>query len=1372
MLTLNKNPKTQTKQIVPRNFVFFDVSKQEISKYFLIDFYKNKITKITLKEFKSIDRPTIKFKGSLFKYNFGNRLQVTDFIKLAHISIPGWKPQSLTNMYHTIRNVGSAFTSLNLMCGKASNVIQSEKELIQYFLLDVASIFISVTDIQTPSVNTLIGTLLNIYKVYCKGSRLAGSYHAQSDNMLLAMALSLMPDALCKIVKKMSVFTNAKILDDLTGVFTIYSLVQNFLFEMCAFLPFTIPDFVKEFLKKTINIEHYSILSEIKKVHEMWFKNRRIIIEESFQTLVNSLHLRVSQNDDITEIERRSPAARSTLLNLRKLKKIVDSYVESSRIEPVCFVWEGPPGCMKSVSMNSVVKASRESTYCHNTKPSGEGKDFYDSYNNEDIFLMDDVGQMGVSQWKSIINFVSSTKFPLDCASVDLKDTKFFNSKKIFVTTNEFSDIKGISKTDCISNVKALWRRAVVFDYKSVKREGKSIYGVIQVKHFSIQENSWVLDFPADFKEYMKSNGKEIPNSFCCDDQNRLTQIGWMLSITNKMAEMKELENSNNEINAEDLDHIRNIATSYSEPDFTPQSWGYTAKKTMENLEIAYEVIQNQLSEFAEAAISTGSKLVCNLNLENFSHTLFSTMASGILAYICNWIYTIIFPPPKMVAQGNTLSIPGASASNLHNNVVKVSKQTFSISFVQGNDLTHCVGVCSGRFIITVAHSCLQNDSYIIVYKDKDSNHRIVDCAKVTCVFRDLKSDISVWRFSDHFPTPFKTLSLFGSKETLANSVLITPRTVYDLCHIRREAVSTATPYSYVIKGESFSNDINPDDIFYGVQSEAMCGCIVTTSNGKLLGIHVAGNSTTDVGCALRLTEDTLMKLDKVTTVIDKGLKMNYNMSDKIIDNFSGVKFTDTGISVYTPKKSNIEESPLYGVLPVTRSPANMVKDGPHTVKTIGKKSFKPVSTVSEEEIEFAASVLDLMIEPFDTLSMNEVINGTKTLAGMNKKSSNGYGCPKEKKSCLDYEKGELTPEFQIQYEDFLTNLKNGDSSINELISVETLKDEVRNDEKEGTPRSFRVTPLTFQILMKTLFGKMVENIIENKWSNQIMIGINPSKDWRKLYNFFNGKPAWAGDIKTWDGGMSPQVQQTVLQILVNKCNGDKDLASKILGLAIHCPVVMNDDVYVTTHSMPSGIFLTAILNSLVNKFYTAMWYYRNLKNQKPFTKYTFFTDIGSFIYGDDRLDYLNNENLKEHLNAITMKEFFESLGMGFTTANKQPIAEEFQKIEDISFLKRDFVYHSKIKNIVGPLDIRTIRSGLSWLDKTKESSDVLEGKLSAFQREIFLHEDKSSEIALVEQRCDDVGVPFLKLTDRYLTSLYLDGNYDGVTVKYGIKIT
>ena len=94
-----------------------------------------------------------------------------------------------------------------------------------------------------------------------------------------------------------------------------------------------------------------------------------------------------------------------------------------------------------------------------------------------------------------------------------------------------------------------------------------------------------------------------------------------------------------------------------------------------------------------------------------------------------------------------------------------------------------------------------------------------------------------------------------------------------------------------------------------------------------------------------------------------------------------------------------------------------------------------------------------------------------------------------------------------------------------------------------------------------------------------------------------------------------------------------------------------------------------------------------------------FFSDVTDFVYGDDKLNAVMKHC--DVLNAVTLRDYFESLGLGFTDASKKPIVEEFQDISEVSFLKRSFRYHDLLGKIVCPLELDVLQSGLSWVDYT-----------------------------------------------------------------------
>jgi hypothetical protein len=121
------------------------------------------------------------------------------------------------------------------------------------------------------------------------------------------------------------------------------------------------------------------------------------------------------------------------------------------------------------------------------------------------------------------------------------------------------------------------------------------------------------------------------------------------------------------------------------------------------------------------------------------------------------------------------------------------------------------------------------------------------------------------------------------------------------------------------------------------------------------------------------------------------------------------------------------------------------------------------------------------------------------------------------------------------------------------------------------------------------------------------------------------------------------------------------------------------------------------------------------------------------------------------------MKDFFESLGLGFTDASKKPIEKPFQSIEEITFLKRSFVYHNTLEKIVCPLDLEVLQSGLSWVDYTKDIDLVMSAKVDNYQREIFLHPDREFLLDDFKNRLASRNWIFNELPLSYLLDLYSD---------------
>lgn len=164
----------------------------------------------------------------------------------------------------------------------------------------------------------------------------------------------------------------------------------------------------------------------------------------------------------------------------------------------------------------------------------------------------------------------------------------------------------------------------------------------------------------------------------------------------------------------------------------------------------------------------------------------------------------------------------------------------------------------------------------------------------------------------------------------------------------------------------------------------------------------------------------------------------------------------------------------------------------------------------------------------------------------------------------------------------------------------------------------------------------------------------------------------------------------------------------------------MADELFMTTHSLPSGAWITAFFNSLINKVITAITLYREMKKDGKTATVEDFYKCVDFVLGDDKVCGVPKDLVK-YFNAETLRNTAMSLGMEVTDCNKKPITTPFHKLEEISFLKRTFRVHP-VLGVVGPLSVDTLVTTLQWYDSTKEYEVVMGGKSIVLQIEAYIH--------------------------------------------------
>jgi len=390
---------------------------------------------------------------------------------------------------------------------------------------------------------------------------------------------------------------------------------------------------------------------------------------------------------------------------------------------------------------------------------------------------------------------------------------------------------------------------------------------------------------------------------------------------------------------------------------------------------------------------------------------------------------------------------------------------------------------------------------------------------------------------------------------------------------------------------------------------------------------------------------------------------------------------------------------------------------------SMAMKSFKPTGKVNKIDLEFARKYIQSFIKPFDQITRHEAIFGNEKLKELNKQSSNGYGMPKGKKSLIDYEMKTITPKLERMLDEFDYKLRNNELKITDILAIETFKDEMRTEAKADTPRTFRVLPLPVIARTKQFLANLLIQIREDMWENQIAIGFNPYLHAHKMKETFDKMAiVFDVDVKNWDGSVLAQIQQMINDVVLDNYIGtDKDSLGLLLSTLINGFVLIGDHVYQNTHAMPSGSWVTALFNSLINKALSAISYSRACRLKKINPDLEKFKQCVDWAMGDDKACG-STDDLKYLFNAVTFRDSCQELNITVTTGDKRPVVLPYTPREELSFLKRTFKYHPKLNRFVAILNKETIFNTLQWYNSDSDYYNAMQGKILSMAVECYLY--------------------------------------------------
>uniref|UniRef100_A0A8J9WWK4 Polyprotein n=1 Tax=viral metagenome TaxID=1070528 RepID=A0A8J9WWK4_9ZZZZ len=525
----------------------------------------------------------------------------------------------------------------------------------------------------------------------------------------------------------------------------------------------------------------------------------------------------------------------------------------------------------------------------------------------------------------------------------------------------------------------------------------------------------------------------------------------------------------------------------------------------------------------------------------------------------------------------------------------------------------------------------------------------------------------------------------------------------------------------------------------------------------KIIGVHVAG--TLGIGMSSPLNIDDIRR---GLAEVEMDAQVSLDLDPLLKPPVAGEKialpegdFVPVGKALYkvaSPSKTALRESAVYGVIsePTTAPSAlrpqrvngKLVDPMQQGLEKAGKIPPSLDATRLAIAVNDVERIVNTLPEPDHArvLTDDEAvagIEGDAFLAPINRKSSPGFPLTREKKGMpgkmrwlgdTDYK---LDPEIKEKMRQVVENAKKNVRTP--TVWTDTLKDERRPLEKVlvAKTRVFSAGPMVYTLVFRKYFLGFAAHCAKNRIDNEISIGTNPySLDWtltaRRLGS--KGGKVIAGDFSNFDGTLVLELLAEVVEI-VNKFYDDGEENAQIRRVLwkeiVNSVHVCGDNVYLWTHSQPSGCPITAILNSLYNSI-SMRYVWLTVMPEEYCTMKAFNEHVAMVSYGDDNCVNISDAVI-DQFNQLTIAEGYKEMGMTYTDEAKSGDMIPYRSIDEISYLKRGFKWDEDEHQYIAPLDLSVVLEMTNWVkgdfdheERTVENMETSAFELSLHGREIF----------------------------------------------------
>lgn len=525
----------------------------------------------------------------------------------------------------------------------------------------------------------------------------------------------------------------------------------------------------------------------------------------------------------------------------------------------------------------------------------------------------------------------------------------------------------------------------------------------------------------------------------------------------------------------------------------------------------------------------------------------------------------------------------------------------------------------------------------------------------------------------------------------------------------------------------------------------------------KIIGIHVAGKF--GIGMASPLNIDDIRRS---LAEVEMDAQVSLNLDPLLKPPVAGQKialpegdFVPVGKALYkvaSPTKTALRKSAVYGFItePITapsalqpqRVDGVLVDPMQQGLKKAGKIPPSLDATRLATAINDMERIVNTLPEPDHArvLTDDEAVSGIEGdafLTSINRQSSPGYPLTREKRGMpgkmrwLGDAEYKLDPGIKEKMNQVEENAKNNVRTP--TIWTDTLKDERRPFEKVrvAKTRVFAAGPMVFTLVFRKYFLGFAAHCAKNRIDNEISIGTNfYSLDWTRTAKRLcsKGDKVIAGDFSNFDGTLVLEILAEVVEI-VNKFYDDGEENAQIRRVLwkeiVNSVHVCGDNVYLWTHSQPSGCPITAILNSLYNSI-SMRYVWLTVMPEEYCTMKAFNEHVAMVSYGDDNCVNISTAVI-DQFNQLTIAEGYKEMGMTYTDETKSGDMIPYRSISEISYCKRGFHWDEDEHQYIAPLELSVVLEMNNWVrgdfdceEKTIANMETSAFELSLHGREIF----------------------------------------------------